>query len=83
MIDLEDGGTYTIEVDQGRADGLLRTGVLERLVTVFRHHAGQCQGGMAFSVYRAGEPIIQFRAGVAGRRGATSARAWGGRTRAV
>ena len=83
MIDLKDGGTYTMEVDQGRADGLLRAGALDSLVTVFRHHAGQCQGGMAFSVYRAGEPAIRFRAGVVGKRTDTSAREWDERTLAV
>ncbi|MDN5658784.1 serine hydrolase domain-containing protein, partial [Brevibacterium sandarakinum] len=83
MIDLKDGGTYTMEVDHGRADSLLRTGVLDRLATVFRHHATRCQGGMAFSVYRAGEPLIRLRSGVAGKRGDTSARAWDERTLAV
>lgn len=83
MIDLKDGGTYTMEVDHGRADSLLRTGVLDRLATVFRHHATRCQGGMAFSVYRAGEPLIRLRSGVVGKRGDTSARAWDERTLAV
>lgn len=83
MIDLKDGGTYTMEVDHGRADSLLRTGVLDRLATVFRHHATRCQGGMAFSVYRAGEPLIRLRSGVAGKRGDTSARPWDERTLAV
>lgn len=65
------------------ADELLGPGVAERLTAVFERHAAQCQGGMVFSVYRAGEPIIELRAGVAGKRADTSARAWDERTLAV
>ncbi|GAA1558860.1 serine hydrolase domain-containing protein [Brevibacterium picturae] len=83
MNDVNDGDTYTMEVDEGRADGLLRAGVLDHLATVFHRHAAQCNGGMALSVYRAGEPVIALRAGVAGKRADTSARAWDERTLAV
>lgn len=64
-------------------DAILDSGIRERLTEVFERHAAQCRGGMAFSVYRAGEPVIQLRAGVAGKRGDTSARAWDERTLAV
>ncbi|GAA1933153.1 serine hydrolase domain-containing protein [Brevibacterium antiquum] len=83
MFDLNEDYTCTMEIDEAKADSLLRVGVLDRLAMVFERHAAQCQGGMVFSVYRAGEPIIQLRAGVAGKRGDTSARAWDERTLAV
>lgn len=65
------------------ADELLGPGVAERLTVVFERHAAQCQGGMVFSVCRAGEPIIELRAGLAGQHGDTSARVWDERTLAV
>ncbi|GAA1846893.1 serine hydrolase domain-containing protein [Brevibacterium marinum] len=83
MFELNDADTCTMDVDAGRADELLRGGALDRLGTVFRHHAAQCKGGMQFSVYRAGEPVARLRAGVAGKRADTSARAWDERTLAV
>ncbi|WP_231442439.1 serine hydrolase domain-containing protein [Brevibacterium zhoupengii] len=65
------------------ADALLGPGVAERLTDTFERHAAQSQGGMEFSVYRAGEPVIELRAGVAGKRADTSARVWDERTLAV
>lgn len=65
------------------ADEVLGLAVRKRLTEVFARHASQCQGGMQFSVYRAGQPVIQLKAGVAGKRGDTSARAWDERTLTV
>ncbi|SMY04732.1 CubicO group peptidase, beta-lactamase class C family [Brevibacterium sp. 239c] len=65
------------------ADEILGASVSKRLITVFEHHAAQCHGGMAFSVFRAGEPVIELRAGVAGKHTDTSARVWDERTLAV
>lgn len=59
------------------ADEILGSNVSERLIATFERHAAQRHGGMAFSVYRAGEPIIELNAGVAGKHGDTSARARG------
>lgn len=74
--------TITSELSHN-ADEILGPGIAERLSAAFERHADHCQGGMAFSVYQAGEPVIELRTGVAGKRGDTSARVWNERTLAV
>ncbi len=66
-----------------RAGEALPAHVRTAVIETFDRHAAQCRGGMQFSVYRAGEPVLRLCAGVAGVRGDTSARSWGPDTLAV
>ncbi|MDN5820717.1 MAG: beta-lactamase family protein [Brachybacterium sp.] len=52
----------------------------ERLVDTFRGHLAASEGGMAFSVHRAGEPLLQLHGGCADR---GSGRPWSADTLAV
>lgn len=54
--------------------------VVERLVDVFAEHLADSEGGMAFSVHRAGRPLLQLHGGTADR---TSGRPWTADTMAV
>ncbi|WP_181778551.1 MULTISPECIES: serine hydrolase domain-containing protein [Brevibacterium] len=69
--------------NEGPAAEALPARVRKAVVETFDRHAARCCGGMQFSVYRAGEPVLQLSAGVAGRRGDTSAKPWGPRTLTV
>ncbi len=57
--------------------------VRDAVEETFARHASRCRGGMQFSVYREGEPVLRLFAGVAGRSGDASARPWGPHTLAV
>lgn len=63
-----------------REDGGLPGDIVERLTEAFRRHLAAGDGGMAFSVYRAGEPLLQLHGGTADRE---TGRPWAADTLAV
>jgi len=67
-------------------DGGLAADGFERLQETFGHHLQHSQGGMAFCVYRDGEPLARFYGGSTIKRGAPTAAAeelWSPKTLAV
>lgn len=48
-----------------REAGGLPAGITERLIETFDRHLSAGEGGMAFSVYRAGKPLLQLHGGTA------------------
>ncbi|NMR28562.1 serine hydrolase domain-containing protein [Crystallibacter degradans] len=73
-------------------DGGLPDEGFKNLQRVFGHHLQQAQGGMAFCVYRSGEPLARFYGGSTTRRSAAGtdgagwadgAESWGPKTLAV
>ena len=65
------------------AETILGDGVSQRLTDTFARLSAECRGGMQFSVYRAGEPVIRLCAGIAGKPGDASAGVWDEATCAV
>ncbi|GAA1488150.1 serine hydrolase domain-containing protein [Brachybacterium sacelli] len=61
-----------------REAGGLPGDLVERLTESFRGHVAAGEGGMAFSVYRAGEPLLQLHGGMA-----AEGRPWSADTLAV